>query len=1172
MPFTSESSERTLTTADESFDGPSDPPPTPGERIGPYRLVRYLGAGAMGLVYEAVDDEFGDRVAIKTLSRLDPWRLFRLKQEFRTLAGIRHANLVRHEALVVADGTWFLAMEYVAGARLAEAVREEPTRLRPVLAQLAAGVRALHAAGVLHRDLKPANVLVEAAGRVVILDFGLAQSTDANAGPTRGRAGTPGYIAPELLRGGAPSPASDWFAVGVILFQLLTGELPGPHRRPSERAGEDVPRDLDALCAALLAPDPKDRPDGSEIAVRLGVTADAGDERGPVPLLGRDDERAALLGAVAATTPGAPGFVRVSGASGVGKTRLVGDVLAELAQGGAALVLAGRCYECESVPYGGFDAVVDALMRRLRATGRWREADVVAASTVFPVLSALLSAPQDEDLGVDVDRTAAFAAVRALIAAAAGERPVVLFVDDLHHAGADTAGLMLDLLLPRADALALTIVATCRSDRESDSACLRELHARAGARGQTLAERHVAVAALARAACEALLRHHLGAGQDGVVADMAQESGGNPFLLEALAQGGAAGPVPAIAEWVRRRTDNLSDEARRLLAAIALSGQPLPQAVLLQAARVSSPGASLGALRALSLIRVQGSRRWDIVEPTHDRIGEGVVDGLTPALRVELHGALAGALERERCGTPELRARHWKGAGELGLACGAAEEAAAEAELALAFERAAVLLGDAAEWVAGEDRPRAAGLRRRQGHALVRAGRCAAGAEAFLRSAEDVPEDSRPEVLRQAADAWMAAGYLDRGLDLLRPMLRAEGLWWPRSTLLAALALLWTYARLRLRGIEVRGDVAPTEAQLRRVDLCWSVGMGLTNTMPADGMLFAVRALLAALQAGEPRRIGRGLAVLGAFHRMIGGARVGARYVERARAIAEARDDPQLLGLTYVCSAADAMISGDWRECATRTARGLDALSAPGAGMTWERVLGACFELTALDQLGRFVDVERRAGEHLRDAEARGDLYGLVVFSQFFAQARVAAGDLVTARHYARDSVRRWTRRSYTLQHFYALRVEVCCDLHDGEVQRADSRLRERWSAIARAGLLRNPISRIDALLLRARCALARGDRGGAAWIARRLACESRPDAGLHARWIRARAAPQRPGADAELAAAARGFRDVGMNVAAWSIERRLAGADDERRAQADRALRELGVYDPERWQRVFLP
>ncbi|MCY1064767.1 AAA family ATPase [Nannocystis sp. RBIL2] len=1170
MDPTSDSSETTETTADGSFDGPQEPPPGPGECIGPYRLVRYLGAGGMGLVYEAIDDELGDRVAIKTLSRLDPWRLFRLKQEFRTLAGIRHDNLVRHEALVVADGTWFLAMEYVAGVRLTDAVKADPSRLRPVLAQLAGGVRALHAAGVVHRDLKPANVLVEPGGRVVILDFGLAQSAGAGATQSRrGPAGTPGYIAPELAEGAAPSPASDWFAVGVILFQLLTGELPGARRRPGACA-PDVPPDLDGLCAALLEPEPKDRPDGAAIVARLGAAGPAEGALAPVPLFGRDDERQALTAAITATVAGAPGFVRVRGASGVGKTRLVREVLESLERTGAAWVLAGRCYECESVPYGGFDAAIDALMRRLKAAGRWREDDVVAASTVFPVLSALLRAPLPAADGDD--RSAAFAAVRALLAAAADGRPVVLFVDDLHHAGADTAGLMLDLLLPRADGLALTTVATCRSDREADSACLRELHARASARGQAIAERPLTVGALAPAACEALLRHHLGGRADARISDLARESGGNPFLVEALARDGAAGPAPAIAEWVRRRAQGLPEEAARLLAAVALSGQPLPQGVLLQAARVKSPGAALGALRALSLIRMQGTRRWDIVEPSHDRIGEGVVDGLAPALRVQLHGAIADALERERWGTAELRARHWHGAGELGLACGAAEEAAAEAEQALAFERAGALLGDAAAWIAGLDHPRAAELRRRQGRVLVRAGRCAAGAEAFLASAEHVPEDSRAEVLRQAADAWMAAGYIDRGLDLLRPMLRAEGVWWPRSPLLAVFALLWTYARLRLRGIEVRGEVAPTEAQLRRVDLCWSVGMGLTNTMPADGMLFAVRAVLAALQAGEPGRVGRGLAVLGAFHRLIGRAEVGARFVQRAREIAEARDDPQLLGLTYVCSAADAMITGDWRACVARTAKGLDALSAPRAGMPWERVLGACFELTALDQLGRFVDVERRAGEHLRDAEARGDLYGLVVFSQFFAQARVAAGDLAAARHYARDSVRRWTQRNYTLQHFYALRVEVCCDLYDGEVHRADSRLRERWPSIVGAGLLRNPISRIDALLLRARCALARGDRRGAMRVACRLGCESRPDAALHARWIRARAAPSRARADAELAAAADGFQAAGMTLAAWSIEQRRAGADVERRARAERALRELGVSDPERWQRVFLP
>ena len=1119
----------------------------PRARLGPYRLTRYLGAGAMGVVYEAYDDDFGERVAIKTLGRVDAWRLARLKQEFRVLAGVRHENLVRHDALLCDAGVWLFAMEFVAGRDLPSALQADPGRLRPTLAQLARGVAALHDAGVLHLDLKPSNIMVEETGRVVLLDFGLARRPASEPrGPARW-GGTPGYVAPEVVAGAAPTRASDWFAVGVIIGSLLA----------TLGLGEEA-ADLRELGAALRSPDPRDR---------LGWSAlwpgPAGDERRDgreaIPeLLGRADELAELRRALAAARPGAPRLVRVVGPSGAGKSALARRFAAEVEAAGAT-VLAGRCYECESVPFAGLDPIVDALTRRL-PPAESSDADRLAAAAVFPVLAGHASSPIRPDANAAEARADAFRALRALLVRVARGAPLLLWVDDLHLAGADTAALLLDLMAERQDTLDMLVVATCRSDREAASECLRELASRATARGQRDLERRLELRPLSLADCAALVRSRLDRADEVVCLRLAEESGGNPYLAEALARASRGG-VQDLAGLVQRRTEHLSPTARRLLTLVALAGRPIPQGALLRTADAAHVRASLQALRGDALIRLSGPRRWDPVEPFHDRIADAVSAALPRDQRRDLHGDLAAALEHEGFDAPELLMHHWAAAGRVERALPHARCAADEAERSLAFERAAELWAATAEWAEAEER---ATLRQRQGHALTRAGRSAAAAAAYLASATACEGEARRAAQRRAADAWMAGGYVDRGLELLRPMLRDEGLSWPGSGLRAGLALLWAFLLLRTRTLRRRAR-GPSAALQRRADLCWSVGMGLTNVMPLWGMLFALRGLDAALQCGASPQLGRFLAVAGGFNRLLGRVSRGERYLAEARAIADELRDDQLAGLTHVCAAADALLTADWDEVLARTGRGLAALPARSIGVTWERVLGACFELMALEQRGRLAEVERRAREHLRDAEARGDLYGEVVFQQFVGQSRVAADDPSGAREHASSSLRRWTRSGYTLQHFYALRIEVSCDLYEGEARAARDRLRAAWPAVERSGLLGNPISRIDATLLRARCALAGGQRREALALARRLAAERRPDGPLHATWIQGRAEDDQ----AKLHAAQRGFSQRGMALYAAALARRLAdGAEPGPTA----AIRALGVADPDRWMAYFMP
>jgi serine/threonine protein kinase len=185
---------------------------------GRFRIERRLGEGGMGVVYQAYDALRHERVALKTLTRLEPAGIYRLKQEFRSLSHVAHPNLVALHELFRDRDRWFFTMDHVEGVELTRYCAERPddeASLQDLMRQLLSGVWAIHQAGKLHRDLKPSNVLVSPQGRVLILDFGLVtdQALDAS-GPTSDGAlpGTPAYMAPEQAAGEAATPKSDLYA------------------------------------------------------------------------------------------------------------------------------------------------------------------------------------------------------------------------------------------------------------------------------------------------------------------------------------------------------------------------------------------------------------------------------------------------------------------------------------------------------------------------------------------------------------------------------------------------------------------------------------------------------------------------------------------------------------------------------------------------------------------------------------------------------------------------------------------------------------------------------------------------------------------------------------------------------------------------------------------------
>jgi hypothetical protein len=634
------------------------PAPPPAGSTG-CAIEAEVGRGGMGVVYRA-RDRHGRVVAVKTLQGLSPTAVYRFKREFRSLAGLSHPNLAGLYELVADGPRWFLVMEFVEGTDFLTHVRAGPPasaadRLRHAIRQLAGGLAALHAAGVLHRDVKPANVIVGPDGRAVLLDFGLAADLDrsgVHANSDGVVLGTFDYMSPEQTAGEAVSPAADWYSVGVMLYEALTGRRPfqgsplavleDRFRRdpaPPSELVPDAPEDLDRLCRDLLRRDPAARPTGAEVLARLG--ADPAPPPGPQAglLVGRGGPLAELTAAFRSVAAGPAAVVRVSGPSGVGKTALVQAFLDGVTRRHPrAVVLAGKCYEQESVPYKALDPVVDALSRFLQnlpplEVEALLPRDVGPLTGMFPVLArvrAVAEAPRRPDGPADQQelRRRAFGGLRELLARLGGRRPLVVCIDDLQWGDADSAAALGEVLRPP-DAPALLLVLCYRSDETSGPALRTLLEATDGP-GRAAGAREIAVAPLTpddtRRMAVALMK---GVESARHVEAVVRESGGNPLfaweLLQAAEAGrgqadGEAGPTLDRVIW--DRVARLPAGGRELLTVLAVAGRAVPADLACRAAGVH-PGdaALLGTLRAGRLVRTAAGGD-DRIAPYHDRVRE----------------------------------------------------------------------------------------------------------------------------------------------------------------------------------------------------------------------------------------------------------------------------------------------------------------------------------------------------------------------------------------------------------------------------------------------------------------------------------------------------------------------------------------------------------------------
>src|ERR1700712_3475133 len=247
---------------------------------GRYRIVRKLGAGGMADVYLAEDQELGRRVAIKILNERhanDDQFVERFRREAKNAAALSHPNIVSIYDRGEAEGTYYIAMEYLDGRSLKELIISRgPAPLNVSVEdarQILSALRFAHRHGIVHRDIKPHNVLVDAEGRVKVTDFGIARAGASQMTEAGSIVGTAQYLSPEQARGAPVDPRSDLYSLGIVLYEMLTGNVPFTGDTPVEIAMKhlsqipeppskqrpDVPHDLDAVVMRALSKEPDQR-------------------------------------------------------------------------------------------------------------------------------------------------------------------------------------------------------------------------------------------------------------------------------------------------------------------------------------------------------------------------------------------------------------------------------------------------------------------------------------------------------------------------------------------------------------------------------------------------------------------------------------------------------------------------------------------------------------------------------------------------------------------------------------------------------------------------------------------------------------------------------------------------------------------------------------------------
>jgi tetratricopeptide (TPR) repeat protein len=699
-----------------------------------YRIIDEVGKGGMGMVYRATDETLRRDVALKLLSKtqMDSEGRARLLREAQTLANLRHSNIVVVHDAGEHEEAPYIIMELIEGKTLQE---HKPDNLEDVLAvvkQICTALQHAHEHNIIHRDLKPENVILDAGGTAKLMDFGLARSVSSRLTEEGTILGTVFYMAPEQVMGDEIDQRADLYALGVMLYELTTGELPfqddNPvaiitqhiHAPPVPPIGKNgkIPIHLNKLILKLLEKDPEERPGSVSEVLQMLDSPQKGAEslrdsqdlsvldrivRGRMIGRKKEFEEARTIWGKAASGQGQT--LLISGEPGIGKTRLTREIMTHVEVSGGQVLLGGS-YAEGGAPYAPFGQIVRKMLGS--------EGDHTVELPEYILADLITIAPDLQPLHPDVspnpklelkfEQQRMFESVTIFFKLLSEKAAIVLVLEDVHWADSGTLFLMRHLTR-HINELPILLVPTYREVEVDENLPFHDVLLDLNREGLT---NRIKLRRLTKEKTRDLLATILAEGitpefLDGIY----NETDGNPFFIEevckALIESGklyfenGQWHRPSIEELeipqsikmaIQSRVGKLSDPHQETLRIAAIIGHEFGFNIL-AAASHQDKDAIIDALESaekaqlISDISQTGVVRYTFA---HALIPYTLSEGVNILRRQRMHKRVAEAMEILYFNDFETLAHHFASAGDLEKSIGYYRQAAQRAEAMFSYD------------------------------------------------------------------------------------------------------------------------------------------------------------------------------------------------------------------------------------------------------------------------------------------------------------------------------------------------------------------------------------------------------------------------------------------------------------------------------------------------------